>query len=69
MKKIKNLRVTVTYSVEICDLDVPDEVYQELTNFSDYDLTDESVAVDWLKKTVSENDALDINYLVDNMIE
>ena len=62
MKKIKNLNIEVTYSVQLSDVEVPDDVFEELQKAYD---TDDSVdecypseyvnAFDWLRDNVTED--------------
>ena len=61
MKKIENIQVTVTYSVELNDIEVPDEVYEGLVNGYTFDseamnmTKEESAAMDWMEANIEEN--------------
>ena len=74
MKKIKDLTVTVTYTVDLYDVEVSEKVYDDLNALADKgrvncDLMnlDEQVgtAFEWLSDHIHESDACDWNYEVD----
>ena len=71
MKKIKNLSVQVTYYVSYFDVEVPDDVYEQLMENSEFDGNDMETtdAFDWLRDNISEVDSLDCNYDVYDIIE
>ena len=74
MKKIKDLTVTVTYTVDLYDVEVSEKVYDDLNALADKgrvncDLMnlDEQVCTgfEWLSDHIHESDACDWNYEVD----
>ncbi len=74
MKKIKDLTVTVTYTVGLHDVEVSEKVYDDLNALADKgrvncDLMnlDEQVCTgfEWLSDHIHESDACDWNYEVD----
>ena len=71
MKKIDNMTVTVTYTVSISGVEVPDNVYEGLMSRDEFDpddlslSDDEQYALDWLANHIEERDATDWNYEVD----
>ena len=74
MKKIKDLTVTVTYTVGLHDVEVSEKVYDDLNALADKgrvncDLMnlDERVCIgfEWLSDHIHESDACDWNYEVD----
>ena len=74
MKKIKDLTVTVTYTVGLHDVEVSEKVYDDLNALADKgrvncDLLnlDEQVCTgfEWLSDHIHESDACDWNYEVD----
>ena len=74
MKKIKDLTVTVTYTVGLHDVEVSEKVYDDLNALADKgrvncDLMnlDEQVCTgfEWLSYHIHESDACDWNYEVD----
>lgn len=73
MKKIENIQVTVTYSVELNDIEVPDEVYEGLVNGWTFDseamnmTKEESAAMDWIEANIEETDATEWRYEVDDI--
>ena len=68
MKKIDNMTVTVTYTVVLNDVEVPDNVYEGLMSrdeFSEDDIDasyNETKAYDWLSDNINEHDAMDWFY-------
>lgn len=68
MKKIDNMTVTVTYTVVLNDVEVPDNVYEGLMSrdeFSEDDIDasdNEKKAYDWLSGHINEHDAMDWFY-------
>lgn len=51
MKTIKNLTVTVTYTVGLEDIEVPEEVYDDLIENYDsgaWEVPEDSIAAGWL---------------------
>ena len=71
MKVIKDLKVTVTYTVGLGDVEVSDEVFEQLRDMGEYEF---SVGVDdtegyeevfeWLMNNIREDDAMDWKYEV-----
>ena len=66
MKTIKNLKVTVTYTVRFENVQVSDEVFEQFENNSEFDHNDFECeeAIDWLAENVSENNSLEWKYEV-----
>ena len=69
MKTIKDLRVTVKYTVGYGNLEVPDDVYEQLMNNSEFSCTDfdRGEAMDWLADNIREEDAMDWEYEIDDI--
>ena len=69
MKKIKNLSVKVTYHASNGDVEVSDEVYEQLMNNSEFSSDDmeNSEAISWLSDNISEDDAMDWTFEVDDI--
>jgi RNAse (barnase) inhibitor barstar len=69
MKNIKNLTVTVTYAVSYEDIEVSDEVYEQLTNNSEFaeGYVENLEALDWLSENIKEQDAMAWKYEIDNI--
>lgn len=74
MKKIKDLTVTVTYTVGLYDVEVSEKVYDDLNALADkgrinYNLMnlDEQICTgfEWLSDRIHESDAYDWNFEVD----
>ena len=71
MKRIDSLTVTVTYTVGLGDVEVPDDVYRGLMNNSELDPDDlrldddANEALAWLSDHIQERDAMSWNYEVD----
>ena len=71
MKKIKNLTVTVTYTVGLNDVEVPDNVYDALSEHDEIDTStvtpdnDYYEALQWLSNHIQERDGMEWNYEVD----
>lgn len=62
MKKIKSISIDVRYSVQLEDIEVPDDVYEELQKAYDTDDSEDECytcgyvnAFDWLRDNVSED--------------
>ena len=71
MKVIKDLAVTVTYTVELGGVEVPDKVFEELNNMTKYgisvgieDSEKYEKAFEWLMNNIREDDAMDWEYEV-----
>lgn len=68
MKTIKHLTVTVTYHAGFGDVEVPDNVFEVLSqggqfDFDDYRLSDkERETLDWLNENIKESDAYSGEY-------
>lgn len=78
MKKIKNLTVTVTYTVDLCEVEVSERVYDALNALSDRGSVhcnlvglDEQVdtAFEWLGDNIDEKDACNWEYEIEDMEE
>ena len=72
MKKINELEVSVNYRVCLSDIEVPDDVYEQLTNhyFFGFDtLENLHAATSWLFNNIKEYDALDIDYDIIDIYE
>ena len=74
MKKIKELNVSVTYEVTLCDIEVPDDVYEALENNDEISTQDcfnseskEATALDWLSTHVREEDGSEWNYSINDL--
>jgi len=72
MKVIKDLAVTVTYTVELGGVEVPDKVFEQLDKMAKYGITiglgntDEyEEAFGWLIDNIREDDAMDWEYEVE----
>lgn len=77
MKVIKGLTVEVTYRVSLGNVEVSDEVYDALSrcyddggDVSPLGMTDEEViAAEWLNDNISESDATDWEYEIEDFQE
>lgn len=71
MKIIKNLNVTVKYSVKLTDVEVPDDVYEQFLDCSDFsdNSFDNDEAFDWLRDNIKEEDSFSLEYEVDDFVE
>jgi hypothetical protein len=65
---IKDIRIAVTYTVRLSELEVPENVYEQLVEAYDEDeiietdgLSCFSDALNWLMSNISEKDAIDWN--------
>lgn len=61
MKTINNLTITVTYSVKLRNVKVPDEVYDDLSKRYDnesWEVPEDSIASEWLVDNIREKDAM-----------
>lgn len=73
MKAIKDLTVTVTYTVGFTNVEVPDDVYDGLMNrdefnSGDLDMSDEeNAAMEWLQDNIHERDAMEFGFEIDNI--
>lgn len=73
MKKIKEIRLTITYSVSLLEAEVSEEVFKELNTA--FELGDEiepdhfiySNAVDWMHSNVKESDCLKWKAEIDDL--
>lgn len=71
MKKIENMTVTVTYTVGLTGVEVPDNVYDAILEYDKIDTgtitpdNDYYEALDWLADHVDESNADEVNYEVD----
>lgn len=79
MKKIKELKIKVTYTVGLCDVEVSDKVYEALGECydkgGDVPMPDEctlngekelTCASEWLSDNVNESDAMDWKFEIDD---
>lgn len=71
MKVIKDLAVTVTYTVELGGVEVPDKVFEQLDNMAKYgtsvgigDSEKYEKAFEWLMNNIREDDAMEWEYEV-----
>lgn len=69
MKLIKDLTVTVTYTVGLGDVEVSDEMFEKLQNLETDTLDtntllsdDKSEVMEWLSNTITESDAYEWSY-------
>lgn len=70
MKTINNLTVTVTYTVGLGNIKVPEEVYDDLGKHYDsgsLEVPEDSVAAEWLADNIKEKDAMDWSYEIDDL--
>lgn len=68
MKNIKELAVTITYTIGLGNIDIPENIYNELEkaydnndtldSFSTLTLNKYSNAIDWLAENVKEKDCM-----------
>ena len=72
MKIIKDLNVTVTYTVGLGGVEVPDKVFEQLDKMAKYGITVGLVNSDeyeevfvWLIDNIREDDAMDWEYEVE----
>ena len=71
MKVIKDLAITVTYTVEFGEVEVPDKVFEQLNKMVIYgisvgigDSEKYEKAFEWLMNNIIEDDAMDWKYEV-----
>ena len=69
MKTIKDLSVTVTYTVQYGNIEVPDKVFEQLENNSEISSDDmeNSEALEWLSDNMKEDDAMDWKYQIEDI--
>lgn len=70
MKAIKNLTVTVTYTVGLEDIEVPEEVYDDLIENYDngvWEVPEDSIAAERLANNIVEKDAMNWSYEIDDL--
>jgi len=69
MKGISELTVTVTYTVQLSEIRVSDTVFEQLTNSSHFNMSDneDTEAFDWLTSNIDENSAMELEYEIDNL--
>lgn len=69
MKKIVDLSVTVTYTVNYKDIEVPEDVYEQMMENSEFSSDDmeNQEAFDWLVHNIEQEDALNWSYEVDDI--
>ncbi|MES2379725.1 MAG: hypothetical protein V4538_01700 [Bacteroidota bacterium] len=75
MKNVKRLSVTVTYSVGLSDLQMPEKVLKELTEAANNGDTIEhgmlkySEASEWINNNIKERDCFEHNTAIDEITE
>lgn len=75
MKKIKDLMIKVTYTVNLSDVEVPDKIFDELAKAYDEggnmsELDDElENANEWLSDNIRQEDTTDWEYEIENFEE
>jgi hypothetical protein len=72
MKKIKEIRIEVTYTVSYKDVEVSDDFYERLETAYDYgtiivNSNRYSDVVEWIVDNVKEKDADDWTYKIDEL--
>lgn len=75
MKKINSISVSVTYSVSLGNIEVPDDIYDALIDcemkeldFNDCNLTElEEKAQEWLANNIHESDAYNWSFEIDDI--
>jgi hypothetical protein len=74
MKKVKELSVTVKYSVGLGDIEIPDDVYNEIIKSQDsfIEIAADSQhlypqAFQWFIDNIKERDCIDITYEILNI--
>lgn len=70
MKTIKKLTITVTYTVGLDNVEVPDEVYDDLTKHYDdnvWSVPEDSIAAEWIADNIEEKDAMDRDYEINDL--
>lgn len=70
MKTIKNLTITVSYTVGLINIEVPEEVYDDLIKHYDnnvWEVPDDSIAAEWLADNIEEKEAMSWNYEIDDL--
>ena len=72
MKIIKDLNVTVTYTVGLGDVEVPEKVFEQLDKMAQYGITiglgnseEYEEVFGWLRDNIREDDAMDWEYEVE----
>lgn len=75
MSKLKSLTISVTYTVTLCDVDVPEPIREQLVDSFDGhgELTGEEREYEdayyWIGEYVKEKDASDWVYQIDELEE
>lgn len=75
MRKIENIQVKVTYLVGLCDVDVPDDVYEALSNSESEILSpdnlnmtfEQAYAMEWLASEIREKDACERQFVIERI--
>lgn len=70
METIKNLTVTVTYTVGLGNIKVPEEVYDNLKEAYDnesWEVPEDSIAAEWLADNIKEKDSMNWSYEIDDL--
>lgn len=70
MKTIKDLTITVTYTVGLGNVEVPEEVYDDLIKHYDnnvWEVPEDSVAAEWLADNIKEKDAMSWSYEINHL--
>lgn len=71
MKTIKSLTVKVTYHVQLSDIKVPENIYNELNENEEISSSDIKPldAMDWLSSHIKEDEAMEWTYEIDDIEE
>lgn len=70
MKTIKNLTISVKYTVGLGNVQVPEEVYDDLIKYYDagvWEVPENSVAIEWFADNIREKDAMNWEYEIDDL--
>ena len=73
MKNVKKLKVTVTYDLELSNLKIPENVYEELIeaagNVKQIHIFDSNFpnAKDWLSNNILEDNSMNILYEIEDI--
>lgn len=76
MKKLRNINITVTYSVELSDIELSDSVYDDLVALYDsgvYEIANngknemECNVYGWIWDNIKEKDCYQVSYEIDDL--
>ena len=73
MKTIKDLSVTVTYSVGLGGVEVSEKVFEQLNEIADNGTEVDGTgmeypeATEWLRDNIKESDCCELKYLIENL--